>query len=143
MSSKQVCRANHYVPQEYLRRWANAEGKVWTYRILVSNESVPAWKLSSRRGVAYYNHLYTRMVATGESDEIEDWLNSEFETPAHEAIQKAVGDGKMSANDWRCLIRFLAAQDVRTPARLIEGIKRWEKTLPEDVEQTLSEMAKL
>lgn len=129
-NNKQFTHANHYVPQAYLKRWAQADDKVWSSRLLVPHEQVPVWKKVSPRGLAKHQHLYTRTIVTGESDEIEHWLNAEFETPAQEAIQKAVLGARMSRADWRALVRFLAAQDARTPARMHEGVKRWERTLP-------------
>jgi hypothetical protein len=31
VGKRQISKDNHYVPQLYLKRWAN-EGRVWTYR---------------------------------------------------------------------------------------------------------------
>jgi hypothetical protein len=83
--------------------------------------------------------LYTQVVASGESDDIERWFEKEFESPAEEAIQKAVSNVKLAATDWHKLVRFLAAQDVRTPARLMATLGHWHKTLPALVEATLAE----
>jgi hypothetical protein len=128
--STQFTHANHYVPQAYLKRWAEQDEKVWTSRLLVSHKQVPVWKLVSPRGLAKHQHLYTRAIATGESDEVEDWFNAEFETPALDPIQRAISGDRLSPEDWRAVIRFLAAQDARTPARMHEAMKRWERTLP-------------
>jgi len=89
--------------------------------------------VSCFRGRAFY---YTRVVAGQESDEIERWLDREFEAPAKEALQKAVSDKRLKSDDWECLIRFLAAQDVRTPARLVENLERWRATLQRVMEET-------
>jgi len=70
------------------------------------------------------------MASGVESDEIEKWLNAEFETPAEDALNKATADMRLSPTDWRNLIRFAAAQDARTPARLAENIEQNEKILP-------------
>ena len=70
------------------------------------------------------------MVAGRESDDIEKWLNREFETPAEEALRKVTSDRRLTPDDWKRLIRFLAAQDVRTPAHLIEDLQRWDKLFP-------------
>ena len=64
------------------------------------------------------------MIQGAERDEIENWFKHEFETPADEPIRKVIEDRALSASDWRALIRFVAAQDVRTPARLIQSMKR-------------------
>jgi hypothetical protein len=132
-------RDNHYVPCEYLKHWASSGRRVWAYRILVAHENMPLWKESSIIGIAYHSYLYTRVVAGHESDEIEEWLEREYETPAEDALQKATSDGRLTPSDWRVLVRFLAAQDVRTPARLVENLQRWYKTMPDLFNNTLQE----
>jgi hypothetical protein len=97
------------------------------------------WKPNSLKGLAYHSHLYTRVVAAGETDEIEKWLDAEFEAPADAAMQRVVDDRRLSTEDWRCLIRFAAAQDLRTPARLFEMMNRWKETLPNLLQQSLNE----
>lgn len=139
MSQSEVTRNNHYVPRSYLKRWADEIGRVWSYRVLVSHRNVPLWKQRSTKGLAYHEHLYTRLIATGETDDIERWLNNEFESPAQESIDKAVSNGRLAATDWEKLVRFLAAQDVRTPARLNGQLKRWRETMPAIVEDTLAD----
>jgi hypothetical protein len=69
---------NHYVPRGYLKRFAASHGRIWTYRTLVSHDRTSVWRESSIRGVAYHEHLYTQIVARGETDEIERWLDREF-----------------------------------------------------------------
>lgn len=130
-------RDQHYVPRVYLKRWVAANGRLFLYRTLVSHPRVSFWKQSSIRGVAYHSHLYTRAVTGGESDEIEQWLDREIEEPAEEALQKAVSGFRLTPADWRRLVRFLAAQDVRTPARLLESNQRWAATLPSLIEDTV------
>lgn len=137
MTNTPFHRDNHYVSRGYLKRWASSHERVWTYRILVSHSKVPIWKESSIRGVAYHSHLYTRIGAGGETDEIEKWLAREFETPAEEAIRKVTSNVRLTRDDWKCLVRFIAAQDVRTPMRLAENIKRWHATVPDLIEDTL------
>jgi hypothetical protein len=95
--------------------------------------------LSSPQGVAYHSHLYTRIVAEEETDEFERWIDSEFEAPASEALEKATSEARLTAEDWRRLVRFLAAQDVRTPASFAEKVKRWHATLPKLMEETLQD----
>lgn len=132
-------RDNHYLSQTYLKNWSGTNGRIWAYRVLVSHPKVPPWKHRSVKGLVYHAHLYTRVVATGLTDEVERWLDSEFESPAGEVIQKVVADARLTSQDWSHLIRFLAAQDVRTPARLMEMLQRWHQTLPDLIEGTLKE----
>lgn len=130
---------DHYVPCLYLKRWVGSDGRICTYRLLVSHANVPEWRPRTIKGLAYHRHLYTRVLAAGETDEIETWLDREFESPAEAVICKVVSDGRMDRDDWSCLARFLAAQDVRTPARLMEMFRRWEKGFPDLLQSTLEE----
>lgn len=139
MTETNLHRDNHYVPCEYLKHWEPSSGRVWTYRILVSHERVPLWKEKSIRGIAYHKHLYTRLAVDRESDEIERWFDREYETPAAGVMQKVISDARLTPSDWRILVRFLAAQDIRTPARLVENLQRWSETLPDLLQSTLEE----
>lgn len=127
---------NHYVPEMYLKNWAQ-QGEVATYSLLVPNASVPHWKKRSLRGIGYHRHLYTFIGCSGENDSFERWLSEKFESPAVTPIQKVLNDQHLNREDWYHLIRFLAAQDVRTPARLHEFMQRNEETLQQSINQTL------
>ena len=128
---------NHYVSRLYLKRFATPDGRVFTYRILAAHEGTTLWKPAAIKGIAYHEHLYTRTVAGIESDEIEKWLNTEFETPAAEPLRKATCGMRLTKQDWRNLIRFVAAQDVRTPAHLHEDLQRWNKELQGVLDNTV------
>jgi hypothetical protein len=132
-------RDNHYVACLYLKRFAVSPGRVLTYRTVVAHSRFPAWQEKAIKGVGYHAHLYTRMASGSESDEIEKWLNAEFETPAEDALKKATADMRLSPTDWRNLVRFVAAQDVRTPARLAENIEHWKKIIPGMLDDVLRE----
>lgn len=125
---KQLRKDNHYVPELYLKQWADTDG-VLTYRLLVPNENVGAWKKHSLKGIGYQKHLYTYWAGGVETDEFECWLDQEFENPAHEAIRRVVQEDRLEPEHWRRLVRFALAQDVRTPARLEEFITRQNSTL--------------
>ena len=137
MTEQPFRRDNHYVPHLYLKRWASAHKRVWVYRTLVSHPRVHLWSESSIRGVAYHQHLYTRIVGAHETDEIERWLDQEFEAPAEAALQKVISDARLTPANWKSLVRFLAAQHVRTPARLADEMQRWSTSLPGLLEDTM------
>jgi hypothetical protein len=137
MRNDQFKRNNHYVPCVYLKRWESSPNRVWTYPLIVHDERVPLWRERSIKGIAYHSHLYTKIAAGRETDEVEKWLAKEFEDPAELALQKATSDDRLTPEDWKNLVRFLAAQDVRTPARLAESLKRWNAELPNFLEETL------
>ena len=131
---------NHYAPCVYLRGFAGTGGKLQVLRTVVPHSRVPSWKLSSIRGVGYLSHLYTRVSAGSESDEIEKWLDIGFEAPAAEPLRKAIEGDRLTASDWKHLIRFLAAQMVRTPAFYIENLPRWNSIIPKILDSTLQEV---
>lgn len=137
MTQAEFHRNNHYVPREYLKTWESSPKRVWVYRVLVAHTKVPLWNEKSIRGIAYHTHLYTRLAVGGATDEIEQWFDREYETPAAEVLRKVVSDSRLEISDWRVLIRFLAAQDVRTPARLVEFLQRWYESSPDFFQNTL------
>jgi hypothetical protein len=103
---------------------------------------VPLWRQAAVKGLAYHEHLYTRVVAAGQTDEIERWLATVFESPGEEAIQKAVTDAHLTTQDWSRLIKFLAAQHVRTPVCLMEMHQLSVRTLQDTLPDTLNESVK-
>lgn len=120
---------NHYVPQLYLKQWAS-DGKIQTYRLLVAHRNVPAWRSHSPASIAYHQHLYTSSRNGAENDDLERWLDSEFEAPAERPLHLATSDSRLDKEDWRKLVRFAVAQDVRTPARLRQFLARQSELLP-------------
>jgi hypothetical protein len=128
---------NHYVPRLHLKRWADSYGKVFVYRLLVPHANVRMWKRSSVGGIGYHHNLYTRVLGGAETDEFEEWLASEIETPAEEPIAKATVGARLTPDDWELIIRFLAAQDVRTPAGMTEFLCRQAKELPGTIDSVL------
>lgn len=127
------------MPQSYLKRWTSEDGRVLTYRTLVSNSNVPKWEPLSPRGIAYYPNFYTRVVADGQTDEIEKWIDREYEAPAEPVLKKVVSESKLTPKDWTQLIKFLAVQDVRTPPRLLESLKWQNEHMPNLMQKTLEE----
>lgn len=140
MKKRQLTVDNHYVPQSYLARWSNDRVHVSCYRVLVSHPSVPLWDPQAIRGIAYHPHLYTRLVEGEESDDVEHWLGREFETPAAPVIERMITGDRLDVDDWRCVIRYLAAQDARTPARFCEFMQRSE-SLPHLLDEVLTDSA--
>ncbi len=134
---------NHYVPKCYLKRWEDSSNKICVYKTLVNHSNVPLWKKYRTSAIAYHRHLYTQIVSGSESDKLEKRFDKEYESPASDALEKVVLEKRLSAGDWKNLIRFLAAQDVRTPLRLIEHLKRNKTflpdTLPDIVQKRLKE----
>ncbi len=122
---------HHYVPQFYLKHWSLDGQKVYVYRKLVSHKCVPLWSPQYIRSVGKLSHLYTLFAAGKESDEVENWFNEEFETPVQEAYNRAISNKVLSRDDWIKLVRYLAAQAMRTPANLMMHQQFLESKLKE------------
>jgi hypothetical protein len=90
---------------------------------------VPQWSQHFIAGIAKAQHLYTRSSKSGESDDVERWFNDEYESPAQDAIEKVITDARITEEDWRHLVRYAAAQSVRTPAHFHELMVWAEKNL--------------
>lgn len=142
MTDRQFHRDNHFVHRGYLKRWADANGKVAVYRLLVPDPRVRLWSRSSTKSIAYHEHLYTRTSPEGEDDGIERWLEQEFEGPAEEAIERATTGRRLESAHWRALARLVAAQDVRTPKRMRWYLARMSATLPSLIESSLQKSIK-
>ena len=130
---------NHYVCCFYLEHFTS-EGQVSVYKTLVPHQQVPLWKTYSPRAIAYFEHLYTSVKTGKESDEIEQWLGREIDFPASRVIDKVIAGAKISPSDWRILIRFVAAQDVRTPANFSRSLQAWNDLIPETLNRSLDDL---
>lgn len=137
MASDDFRSRSHYIPEHYLKRWAAGTSKVWTYRLLVPHENVPLWKPHSLETIGRRRHLYTRIREGNESDELERWFDTNFESPANPVIEKVVTGKSLTPDDWKTLARFVALQDVRTPARMTEIVNRASENLPGMLKEVL------
>jgi hypothetical protein len=110
-----IKRNHHSVPELYLKRWGNQNHKIHSYNLIVPSDNFPIWTERSIRSTCYLKDLYLLNSDVGLSDEIEDWFNTQIETPAAPAIEKALRKERLTTEDWKKLIRFVACQDIRTP----------------------------
>ncbi len=131
---------NHFVPCVYLKRFADQTQHIAEYRLLVARQRVKEWKRVHISGVGYKRDLYTRLVLGAETDEVDKWLDQQFESPADVVLDKVQSDEGLQASDWEILVKFLAAQIVRTPASFIEMQKLWDKMMPGVLEKLMSDV---
>lgn len=137
-----IARNNHYVPQLYLRNWSKTPDKVWRYRLLVSHDHVPLWDHASIVSTGSFNDLYTYSDGESESDEFEHWFNTEIEIPANKVIAKVVDNALLSKNDFNVLTKYVAAQYVRTPARLHKQLIYYKNELSVTIDAALTRAVK-
>jgi len=131
-------RDNHFVPQAYLRRWSEDDVNIFAHLLLVSHEKVRLWERRAIKGLAYRSDLYTMIQAGSESDEVETWLEEEFETPAEEPLRKLTRDAPLTRKDWTRLAYYAAAQSLRTPAAYLKHQQRQIETMPALMEKVLA-----
>ena len=124
-------RANHYIPQGYLRQWAHDEARIWTYRTLVSHPGVREWRSHSIKGIANREHLYAQVSYGSISDLVERWLERHVDSPSAAALQRVAKEQRLSPSDWDCIFRFFACSQARTPAYFLRAQARWTRELPE------------
>ena len=130
---------SHYVQCAYLERFASS-GKVFRYCTLVEHSNVHLWKQYSPRALAYFTHLYTSVESGLESDFVEKWLAREIEEPANRVIDKALASAQLSRENWSSLIRYVAAQDVRTPAYLSKCLAGHNLIVPKILGDSLNDL---
>lgn len=140
MSPQQnIIRDSHYVPEAVLKRWSLDGTRVFAHQLLVPDDRVPEWELRGIRSIARQRDLYTIFSGGKERDDFEKWLNVEFEDRGIEAINRLVNGSRLTEEDWRRMILFVAAQDLRTPQSYIEMMERWRRTLPDLLSRTMRE----
>lgn len=109
-------RDNHFISKMYLKAWKNANDKVWVYEVLTPSENAPFWKAKSIKSICKYDSMFVRLKNGIEIDDIEDWFNTKYETPAKKALEHAINNERITKDEWNCLIDFLACHIVRSPA---------------------------
>lgn len=122
-----ISRNNHFVAQMYLEAWKNSNNKVWTYDLLVPNENCNLWSEKSTKSIASLQNFYINLKEKEEVDEIEKYLNEEFETSASIPLKKAAKGESLSISDWRAIINYIGCQIVRTPAFVSKMLKKLKK----------------
>lgn len=126
-----LSRKNHYIPQFYLKKWSYDGKNVFLHRLLVSNQKVPMIENKAISRIAYYNDLYTDLVAGEEVDKFEKWIDKEYENPARDVFEKVRIGKSLSKSDYDILFKFTVLQHIRTPAYFVRNYERWINELKE------------
>jgi len=134
-----MARAHHHhsVPESYLRGWSHDRIHVMARRLLVPSPQYPEWGEQGIRSLTAYEHLYTSVSSGVESDELEIWLNKEFDSPGAEALSRVRQGAEPTPQDLQRLAFLGASLDVRTPVDYLESKSRWERDLPKMMAATL------
>lgn len=127
---------HHYVPRGLLRKWSTDGNRIFTYRLLVSDDSVDVWRLRSISAVGYQENLYA-----DRTNSLETWFAREIEEPALLVIGRLGERNHLSKDDWHALVRFWMLQALRTPQRYAERMQWWTRVLPDMMGKVLRETA--
>lgn len=130
MSVNEITHNNHYVPEFYLKNWSQDGKSIFTYSLLVPDSRTPYWSRRWIKSTAVWNDFYTRNEGEKEVDDFEKWFNREFETPVITIYEKLLNYHSLDKEESKKLSRFIAAQHLRTPARLNALMARWRTEMP-------------
>ena len=136
-------RDNHFLSKMYLNAWKNQNGKIYVAEFLVPTEKVPFWKEKSISSICKYNSMFVRLNNGEEIDDIENWFNEKYETPAKNALERAINDERLSTHDWHRLIDFLAIHVVRSPAFIIKMLNIGKTDCTQIFNETCDEISSL
>lgn len=142
MSINQITHNNHYVPEFYLKNWSQDGNSIFTYSLLVPDSRIPYWSRRSIKSTAVWNDFYTRNEGEKEVDDFEKWFNIEFESPVKIVFEKLLNGYNLDKEESKKLSRFVAAQHLRTPARLNNLMAQWRTEMPRVLEDTLQKASK-
>ncbi len=134
-----ITHINHYVARGAFKPWSEDETTVYVYSLLVPTSKNPEWKRRAISGVAWERDLYTTLAEGQEVDDFERWIKTEYEDPGLEAVNKLMQGVQLGTANWQQILRYVAAQAVRTPRNYIEANRRWETTLPAIMQTSLQE----
>lgn len=138
-----LSRNNHFIPRMYLNNWTTKNGEIYTYRLLVSDERVPEWSKKPVSRTGSHTNLYVRTQDGNQIDDFEHDFDRRFESPAREALEKAVSLGKLTSDDWHRLTDFVCALYVRTPAFYLYSKDLGMKVIPDVLEEVCKELETL
>ncbi len=142
MSTNLITHRNHYVPEFYLKNWSQDRNSIFVYSLLVPDSRTPYWSRRRIKSTAVWNDFYTRNEGEKEVDDFEKWFNKEFESPVKIVFEKLLNGYSLSTEESQKLSRFVAAQHLRTPARLNTLMAQWRTEMPQVFEDTVQKISK-
>jgi hypothetical protein len=123
-------RNHHYLPQFYLKYWANDKNKVWVYELHASNGSGrPNPSLLHIKKVCSEDYLYS----IGNDTSIEEWADRNIENPCAPAFNKIIRREQIGNDDILYTKSFLALTMARHPLMKASSEIVFN-SIPQDVE---------
>lgn len=134
-------RKNHFIPQFYLKYWAK-NNLVLIHRNIVSNKNIPIWEKKTVKSIGFYSDLYTDIIEGTETDEVERWLDGEFENPAKSILDKISRGTLLNNEEYKLLTKYVFSQIVRTPKFIKNNQKNWYEVAQKSIENATSKLSK-
>lgn len=103
---------HHYRPESHLKRFADTDGKVWTYPVLGKPYK------TTPKNVGVEGQLYQTEATpiAAPNARVEEWISRAVDDPiAPILLRLARGDSSVDSEDVAKLAIYFAAQDMRTP----------------------------
>ena len=105
---------NHYVPAFLLRRFTDANGKLWVY-----DKNNWKWFCTNPINAGVETGMY--------SQEVEDWFRDEVEGPASLVFEKlSRQDGNLSESEMLIIAKFISEQMIRVPTSRSSTSERYD-----------------
>lgn len=136
-------RNNHYNSQMYLKAWECERNKTMVYDLLVSDERVPMWSKKSIENLCSIDSLFVRLKNQREIDDIENWFEHRFETPAKLPLEKAINGEKINWWEMHKLVDFMACHIVRTPVFIERILKKGKNEIKEIFEEECKKISNI
>lgn len=136
-------RNNHYNSQMYLKAWECEKNKTIVYELLVSDERVPMWSKKSIENLCSIDSLFVRLKNQREIDDIENWFEHRFETPAKLPLEKAINGEKINWWEMHKLVDFMACHIVRTPVFIERILKKGKNEIKEIFEEECKKISNI
>lgn len=95
---------------------------------------MPSFQNKSLSSIAYYDDLYTDFINGRQNDDVERWIEKEYESPAKPVFDKIYRGTKLSKSDYLVLKKFAMMQFVRTPTFFKRNIDRWQNEMKDIME---------
>ncbi len=121
---------HHYLPQFYLRRFANDDGKLWVF-----DRETKSYRCVTPKEVGQENHFYTFIDKDGKKNGAIETYFSDIETYASNIIEKLLRLESLTKEEKGNFSSFIAFQRTRTP--------EYEKTLNEMTEKQTKAMLQI
>lgn len=115
--------------------------QVRIHRNIVTHKNVPMWERKSVKSIGFYSDLYTDIIEGSETDEVERWLDTEFENPFKPILEQIWKGVLLDEADYGFITKYMFSQHVRTPKYIKNNQHIWLDTAEKAVKKSMKRIA--